>query len=45
MGSMYGSNEDNPEFYVNVVQQIESIPNDNIIIGGGGGGGLTLYLT
>ena len=38
LGSIYGPNEDNPEFYVNVIQQIESIPNDNIIIGV-----LTLY--
>ena len=34
LGSIYGPNEENPEFYVNAIQQIESIPNDNRIIGG-----------
>ena len=34
LGSIYGPNEDDPEFYVNVIQQIESIPNDNRIIRG-----------
>ena len=34
MGSIYGPNEDNPEFYTEVIQQIEYIPNDNRIIGG-----------
>ena len=33
-GSIYGPNEDNPKFYTEVIQQIESIPNDNRIIGG-----------
>ena len=34
LGSIYGPNEDNPEFYTEAIQQIESIPNDNRIIGG-----------
>ena len=32
--NIYGPNDDNPEFYVNVIHQIESLPNDNRIIGG-----------
>ena len=34
LGSIYGPNEDNPEFYTEAIQHIESIPNDNRIIGG-----------
>lgn len=34
VGSIYGPNEDNPEFFIDVIHQIESIPNDNRIIGG-----------
>ena len=34
LGSIYGPSEDNPEFYTKAMQQIESIPNDNRIIGG-----------
>ena len=34
LGSIYGPNEDNPEFYTEAIQQIESIPNDNRIIDG-----------
>ena len=32
--NVYGPNDDNPEFYVNVIHEIESLPNDNGIIGG-----------
>ena len=32
--NLYGPNEDDPEFYVKTVQEIESIPNDNRIVGG-----------
>ena len=31
--NVYGPNDDNPEFYVDVIHQIESLPNDNRIIG------------
>ena len=32
--NVYGPNNDNPEFYVDVIHQIESLPNDKRIIGG-----------
>ena len=32
--NVYGPNNDNPEFYVDVIHKIGSLPNDNRIIGG-----------
>lgn len=34
MGNIYGPNEDSPEFYLDVIEQIETMANDNRIIGG-----------
>ena len=32
--NIYGPNEDNADFYIEVIQHVESLPNDNKIIGG-----------
>ena len=32
--NIYGPNEDNADFYIEVIKHIESLPNDNRIIGG-----------
>jgi exonuclease III len=32
--NIYGPNEDNPNFFMDVIKQVEDIPNDNRIIGG-----------
>lgn len=32
--NVYGPNEDNPDFFINLIHNIESLPNDNRIIGG-----------
>ena len=34
LANVYGPNEDNPEFYCKLIEIIETLPNDNRIIGG-----------
>ncbi len=34
LANIYGPNDDNPEFYIELIKLIESLPNDNRIIGG-----------
>ncbi len=34
LANIYGPNDDNPDFYIKLIELIESLPNDNRLIGG-----------